>query len=569
MRIIQEKPFKTAVILILAGLTILTSLIVLLNVTASARAAAAGRDSRILAIRYLTHLGRSLWDAASQKGLMVAAQETAGLILQAEAYEKMSKGQEALLYRLTRDRLVRLKDLLAGGGRITRPPYYDPQTGAFDLVQYFLDEVYIPAAGLLESQDQKRKESAFWGRKVEAFTTGLAVMTVAVFLLTLSLFLSGKVRLAMAGVGLALVTAVVGTSVAAAGRPWRAVSSESIRNLARASGEVLRAKLVLDFNGDLRTAERFAGPAGNTIAGILAKDPAYAAALDLRARLRAAMGESLIFAGKAREGRAEMERAVADLARVEGAGRDDGYLDWTRGFAQLLLGRFSQAEASIERALARLPEQKLALGAIKAVIYLYEGRRDAWRTVLEDALSQAVRRPLASDPNTFRILIRNLERFKEIMPAEGLQEMTRRLKEASVLIALGRGVRPLAVAASVAPPQFVNPVYDGRGEVVALPAAREFPAAVGHVYFLLEFKGMSPGQSIVRKVYRQISGQVFWVEQLRLGRTERWSGPAEARLLGSVEYPMPEAGEYLASGLYRLEIFIEGNLMASGMFKVR
>ena len=569
MKIIQERPFKTAVILILAGLTVLTSLIVLINVTASARAAAAGRDSRILAIRYLTHLGRSLWGVASQKGLMVAAQETAGLILQAEAYEKMSKDQQALLYRLTRDRLARLKDLLAGQGRITRPPYYDPQAGTFDLIQYFLDEVYVPAAELLESQDQKRMESAFWGRKVEATTTGLAVMAVAVFLLTLSLVLSGKVRLAMSGVGLSLVAAVVGTSAAAAGRPWRAVSSGSVADLARASGEVLRAKLVLDFNGDLSAAGRFAGPAGNTIAGILAKNPDYAAALELRARLRAVMGESLIFAGKAKEGRAEMERALADLARLEGAGRNDGYLDWTRGFAHLLLGRFSQAEASIERALARLPEQKFALGAIKAVIFLYEGKREAWRTALEEALSQAVRRPLASDPNTFRIIIRNLELFKEIMPADGLEEMARRLKEASVLIALGQGGRPPLVSASGASPQFVNPVYDGRGEIVDLPAAREFPAAVGRVYFLLEFKGMSQGQAVVRKVYRQTSGRVFWVEQLRLGRTERWNGPAEARLLGSVEYPMPEAGEYLASGLYRLEVYIEGKLMASGMFKVR
>jgi len=568
MRVVQEKAFKTAVILILAGLTVLTSLIFLFNVLASSRVSSASRDSRILSIRYLTHLGRSLWETASERELMVAAQETAGLLLLAEAYEKMSRDQAAFLYRLTGDRLKELKDLLAAQGRITRPPYHNPQTGLFDSVQYFLDEVYIPAAELLERQEQKRKESDFWGRKGDTFTTGLAVMAVAVFLLTLSLVLSGKVRLAMAGVGLALVAAVAGTSILAAARSWRPVSSRAVKELARATGQVLRAKLILDYSGDVQTAARFTGPAEMTLDAILAENPGYGTALEARARLRTTLGESLFFAGKIKEGRAEMERTVADLDGVERAGRQDGYLDWTRGFAQLLLGRFSQAEASVERALARLPRQGLALGLLKAVILLYEGRRAASQAAVEDALSQAVHRPLASDSDTFRIVIRNLERFRAIMPANGLKEMERRLKEASVLIALDRGTRPPRVTASVARIRFIN--LDPQGEVIDLPERGIFPAGTGHAYFLLEFKDMRPGQSLVRKVYRRLPGQVFWVEQLRLGRSEHWRSQAtEARVQGSVEYPMPEAGEYLVSGHYRLEVYIEGNLKASETFLVQ
>ncbi len=568
MRVVQEKAFKTAVILILAGLTFLTSLIVLFNVLASSRASSASRDGRILSIRYLTHLGRSLWETASERELMVAAQETAGLLLLAEAYEKMSKDREVFLYRLTGDRLKELKNLLAAQGRITRPPYHNPQTGLFDSVQYFLDEVYIPAAELLERQEQKRKESDFWARKGETFTTGLAVMAVAVFLLTLSLVLSGKVRLAMAGVGLALVAAVAGACISAAARSWRPVASRSVKELARATGQMLRAKLILDYSGDVQTAARFTGPAERTLDAILAENPGYGTALEARARLRTTVGESLFFAGKIKEGRAEMERTVADLDDVERAGRQDGYLDWTRGFAQLLLGRFSQAEASVERALARLPDQGLALGLLRAVILLYEERRAASQAALEDALSQAVHRPLASDSDTFRIVIRNLERFRTIQPADGLEEMERRLKEASVLVALGRGTRPPRVTASVTRVRFVN--LDPQGEVIDLPERGTFPAGTGHAYFLLEFKDMGPGQSLVRKVYRRLPGQVFWVEQLRLGRSEHWRGPApEARLQGSVEYPMPEAGEYLLSGRYRMEVYIEGNLKASETFLVK
>ncbi|MGB9004500.1 MAG: hypothetical protein WCB96_02125 [Candidatus Aminicenantales bacterium] len=569
MKSIQDRQFKTAVILILAGLTMMTSLVVFLNVRGSARASAAVRDSRILAIRYLTHLGRSLWNIAAEKDLMVAAQETAGLILQSEAYEKMSKGSQAGLYRLTHERLSRLKELLVEKGRITKPPYYNPQTDTFDAVQYFLDKVFVPAAELLESQEQKKKESVFWDGKVDAYSTGLAVAAVAIFLLTLSLVLSGKSRLAMAGVGLALAAAVAGSSLAAALRPWHEVSSVSLKDLALASGEVLGAKLVLDFGGDLQAASPFTGPAERIIAGILKKDPGYPAAFELRARLRAAVGESLFFAGRLAEGRAEMDRAIADLDTVRRAGQNDGYLDWTRGFVHLLLGRWPEAEASIERALVELPEQGFALGVMKAAVLLYEGKKPASESALEAALAQAARRPLASDPNYFRIFVRNLERFREISPAEGLERMELRLKEASVLIALGKGTRRPAVAATAAPLLFVNPVTDRRGEIIDIPACQEFPASTGRAYFLLQLKGMSRGLAVVRRVYRRLPGQVFWIEQLRLGRTEHWDGPAEARLLGSVEYPMPEAGESLASGRYRLEIFIEGDLKAAGEFKVR
>jgi hypothetical protein len=79
---------------------------------------------------------------------------------------------------------------------------------------------------------------------------------------------------------------------------------------------------------------------------------------------------------------------------------------------------------------------------------------------------------------------------------------------------------------------------------------------------------MRPGQSIVRKVYRRITGQPFWIEQLMLGRAEHWEGPAEARLLGDVENPIPEAGQVLAGGDYRIEIYIDGNLKAASFFAI-
>jgi len=566
-----EKTFKDALTVFLAGMTIVAASIVLANVRVLARGAAASRDSRILAIRYLTHLGRSLWDTAAEKNLMVAAQETAGLIMQAEAYEKMSQGIDAALYRITRNRLAQIKDIIAAEGRISKPPYYDSRLGTFDLARYYLDRVFIPAAELLERQEQKKREGAFWGVKSDAYATGLAVLAVAVFLLTLSLVLSGKIRFLMAGVGLALVTAVASMSAVTAARPWRGRSDESVRELARAAGDTLQARLVLDYGGDLNAVEYFAGEAAKKIELILKRDPNYTAAVELRARLRSTRGEALFFDGKTAAGRDEIAAGAADLESVLRSGKDDGYIRWSLGSAELLLGRTAEARASIDKALTKLPEHKMALGILRAAALRLGGGKAEADQALEAALAHAAAKPLASDPVFFRTFIRNFERIVEIVPSNGLEAMVRRLKEASVSIAQGKGPRPQEVSSRVKSLQFVNPVYDKMGEITAVPPCAEYPRLTARAHFLVEYAGMSKGQSIVLKVLRRLPGQVFWTELLRLGRSQHWDAPeekTEGRLLGSIEYPMPEAGEILSTGEYRVEIYLEGNLAVTGTFRV-
>lgn len=566
-----EKTFKDAVTVFLAGMTIVAASIVLANVRALARGAAASRDSRILAIRYLTHLGRSLWDTAAEKNLMVAAQETAGLIMQAEAYENMSQGIDAALYRISRNRLAQIKEIIASEGRISKPPYYDARLGAFDLARYYLDRVFIPAAELLDRQEQKKREGAFWGGKSDAYSTGLAVLAIAVFLLTLSLVLSGNIRFLMAGVGMALMAAVASMSAITAARPWRGIAEESIRDLARAAGDTLQARLVLDHSGDLGVVKSIAGEAAKKIEPILKRNPGYTAAVELRARLRSTRGEALFFGGNTVAGRAEIAAGVDDLESVLRSGKEDGYIRWSLGWAEFLLGRTAEARVSFDKALAKLPDQMMALGVLRAATLRLGGGKAEADRALEEALAQAAAKPLASDPTYFRTFIRNFERIEEIAPLDGLGTMVRRLKEASVSIALGKGPRPPAVASRIKSLQFVNPVYDKRGEITATPPCAEYPRSTARAHFLADYTAMSKGRSIVLKVSRRLPGQVFWFEQLRLGRTQHWEAPeekTEGRLLGSIEYPMPEAGEILSTGEYQVEIYLDGNLAATGTFRV-
>jgi hypothetical protein len=218
--------------------------------------------------------------------------------------------------------------------------------------------------------------------------------------------------------------------------------------------------------------------------------------------------------------------------------------------------------------LALLPDQKFTLGLVKATALLYAGKIQEARDLVEEAVEFALKKPLGADAMNIRTIIKNLVRFNDLHPVDGLPDMIARLKEAAVCLAVLNKARPAGVKSEISTPLFVAPIYDGAGNIIETPAAEEYKRGTGRAPFLFELKGMEKGQSIVRKVYLKAPGQVFWIEQLWLGRAEHWDGPAEARLMGSVENQIPEAGEFLASGDYRLEIYIDGNLKATGLFKV-
>jgi tetratricopeptide (TPR) repeat protein len=564
----EEKRFRSAVTVLLAGLTILGSLIVILNNRSYVRGIEAGRDSRILGIRYLARFGRSLWESAAEKNLMVSWQELGGLMMQAEAYEKMSGGTDASLYRISRERLAKVRGLLADQGALTKPPYFDARTGAFDFARYYFDQVFIPAAELLERQEQRKREGGFWGAKSDAYTTGLAVMAVAVFLLTLSLVLSGRIRFVMAGAGLALVLAVAGAAAATTLRTWHGPAEESIKSLAKSAALVYRAQMVMDLAGDTASAAALAGGAKTELETVLIREPDYQTADFLLSRAEEIAGEALLLGGHGEDGRRSLTGAVSRIERIIRAGRDDGYIWWSRSYGELLLGRPDAALRSVDKALAALPDQGFALGTLRAAVLLASGRKDEAGAALETAVARTLEHPLASDPIAFRTITKNLEQWNEVAPVDGLAPMIRRLKEAAVCVSALQSARPKESKAEVVPPLFVAPVYDQRGEIVDRPACEVYPRFTARAHFLLEVRGMAKGQSIVSKVFWKRPGQAFWIEQLRMGKVQHWDGPDTARMMGFVANPMPEAGEVLESGAYRLEIYVDGALKAAVGFQV-
>jgi tetratricopeptide (TPR) repeat protein len=581
----SERRFKNRLTLLIAGLTFITSLIVFINVRASSRSAAAVRDGRIVAIRYLGFLGRSLWSAAEEKDLMNTYQETTGLMLQAQVYERMAKnGGDAAFFKMVSSSLDKSRALLLARGELAKPPYFNAPYGAFDYFQYFLDRVYIPTTALKEREEQKWTESSFWSAKSDSYTAGLAVMAVALFLLTLSLVIHAHIRVIIACVGGAMVAAVLALTGFTALSQWRGRTEDSIRLLAQASGNALYAQMIVNYNGDTDAAAVFAGRAKSDVNKVMREEGDYPAAVLLRARIHSVLGEARYLAGKADNGRAELEQAAADLDRAIRAGKTEGFTYWSKGYVNFLLGRRAESLAALDKALALLPKEKFTIGLVKAVALLYAGKVKEARALTEEAVEFALKTPLGGDAMNVRTIIKNIERFNELgalaetaarpgpggpagVPA-GLPEMIARLKEAAVCLAVLNKARPGEVKAEITPPHFVDPVFDAQGTIVETPAAAAYKNGTARAYFQIELKGMEKGQSLVRKIYRRAPGQVFWMEQLWLGRAEHWDGPAEARIQATVESRIPEAGETLTSGDYRLEIFVEGKLVAAGNFKV-
>lgn len=563
-----EKRFRKIVTLLIAGSTVLASSIVWLSVHANARAAAAGRDSRIEAIKFLTFSGQALWNLAREKNLMVAYRELSSLEQLEGVYAAMAKPGEAIINRITQERLTRLMDSLKPFGDPFRPPYFDGSRGGFDFFQLYLDKVFVPAVELQQRQDLKKAESGFWSKKNESYSAALTVLAVAVFLLTLSLTISGRIRYLFSATGILLALALGAGVVHTARRPFHSPPSDEVRTFARASGRLLYAQ-TLKLGAGLDRAVDAAGAALKELDGILARDPAYADCVPLRANARLIRGESFLFRGDAAGSKREIGLAIADFRSAIRSGFRDGYNLWNLGYAELLDGRYVQSERDYRQALSLLPEQRLGLGVNIALSLLLEGRASESGDELARTVRYSQLHPLASDPLYFRTAIRNLDRFGRIRANPRIGEMANRLKEAFVCIQFLNRPLPPKTDCTVDPLLFVRPQYDESGRIVSLSEQNVFPPFTAHVDYIFSYRKLKTGYHLAQKVYRTAPGELFRREQPILEKSEIWSGSGEGRSGWAIDFPLPGAGQGLGSGRYLVELYVQGNLLSRGEFEIR
>jgi len=263
------------------------------------------------------------------------------------------------------------------------------------------------------------------------------------------------------------------------------------------------------------------------------------------------------------QARAELRQAIDSLKTAARLGRaGERHLCWNLGWACFLAGNYGESFAATEKALALAPDMKFALG-LNAALALWEGeKRDAAAARLEDALRWAETHPLASDAFFFRQMIQNLEGLAEARPADGLDVIRKRLKEAFISLTYRKTAAVTPTAATIGPLRFTVPVLDEQGKIVSRDIATHYPAGTERIDFLFDFSGMSKGVQVVQKVYWQ-GREAAW-----LARVIEWNKAEAGRSLWSIRAPVTGTITGLAPGRYTVELYVDFNLAQSGVFEI-
>ena len=113
-------------------------------------------------------------------------------------------------YEAVRDRLAQVNPLLS-------PPYFNPSSGAFpDINAYEADLYLIDSTSLVEHFANSATISDEWDNKSSAYVSHLTLLTVALFLLGLSVTIVGRARWMFVAMG----TVIAGIAVV-----WMAITA--------------------------------------------------------------------------------------------------------------------------------------------------------------------------------------------------------------------------------------------------------------------------------------------------------------------------------------------------------
>ena len=570
---VPEDRFKRLLTLLIAGTALLGTITAALRVDASGRGAAAGRDARAFIIKAVGKGNAGTQRYTQERNLLaefqsLVTQQSVDLRL---AQEAMSRG-EAVGYLQDAERLRLARENLRGFSTLLSPPYYDEKSGAIDVLRFGADYMVAPPVRWTEMQASKDDAAEALEAKSDRYVLIITILAVSLFLFGLSLTLSGRLRFMFGAVGslitLAALVGVIATALAAMPK----YSEDAIKNYVDGAGKLYHAGVLAQAGGD--TAQngaevvRRADLATASFCRAVAIKPDYAAAHQALGDTHLLIAQTLLFSrgggtAAADQARAELRQASDSLKTAARLGRaEERHLCWNMGWAYFLAGNYGESFAATEKALALAPDMRFALG-LNAALALWEGeKRDEAIERLEDAFRWAETHPLASDAFYFRQMIQTLDGLVEARPADGLDVIRKRLKEAFVSLTLRKTGTITPTAASIGPLKFTVPVLDEQGRIVGRDLATQYPTGTGRVDFLFDFSGLSKGKQVVQKVHWQ-GREAAW-----LARVIDWNGAEAGRSLWSIRAPVTGTIMGLAPGRYVVELYVDFNLAQSGEFEI-
>ena len=543
----NNKRFTAVVVTLMSIATVLSALTAFLQNDAQNRSNSLIRDGQRYAV---TQMETTLQNQQRENYDLYVDQQWSAL-----AWERSLQLASPLTSTQTVDRLENLMQLTAGFSPLTQPPYLSqPITGSLDLARYYADHEYEPTYW------KQRREAATaqgndWNNKASAYVTVLTLLAVSLFLFGLATTIGGRIRGAFV---------VLGVLIALVGLAWTTITAllpvtirpeAAMQSFARGHSDLYHASLLRGW-GYIDQALPLFQSGIDQLDAALKVDPNYPDAFDERAAAYLQAGEQQVFERK--DAAQFLNYAIEDFRAAFAKGSTELTTLWNLGYAYYLLGNHPESLRWTDRAIAQAPQQ-VGLYLNRAVALLGLGQKTEAFAAVDQGFEQAARQPISSANYYFRQSIYDLTELLKAWPNADLADLVKDIKEKYVSLRYRHSAEVKSIGAKITKVEFGG-ALDAQDNIIDL--ATSFPGETERVYVGIDYTGIQPGSELEALVY--VNDREDETLTVLEKSSLQESGSAWLRIIT----PFINAGG-LTSGHYRVDIHVEGELLASGEFDVQ
>lgn len=550
----RDDLYKRLLALLIAVVTVITTLVAFLQSDAGNRDDRAGRDATRLAIELI---GRRV-NGETQVNFDYDEAYQNYLEMDALAFAAENRGDIA-----ASDRYQILKESFVKLSPIMQPPYFDAADGTVDYNRYVADVYLTDVTRMNEEYTAAAAVKDGWDTKANTYIVHLTILAVSLFLLGLAATIEISTP--------RLIFTVVGISMAVVASLWALSTFLTPVFDLRDYPDVIGAYV----QGTIQNESEQPQAAVESYNKALATVPDYAAAY---------VGRSDAYANAG-----DYEAAIGDLKQARSLGVETASVVGQQAWLEYLVGRFDESVATGRAALEQYPDaSELWIRFDVALALLAKGEAESAQAeyqqamdIATQAVSDAQNRGEPVSPSLWWSLttgaddILNLEFVAQSGEGEpspaALPDKAVILQTAPVLV---NRLRNLAVSlefygrppgeastATIENLAFGSPVYGDDGSFIDHEIADEFVYGVTEMDALFDYSGMQDGQELLVKVY--INGQ----EDASWRKMVTWQDGADGT------FTLPLAIAYsdtfvLSSGIYFVEFYVDGQIAGEGSFVV-
>lgn len=552
----NEERFKSITAVLIGLVTVITIFVGFLQNDASANDDRAGRDAQVYALQALEN---------KISGTAQVNYDYYSAFLGWNRLDTMAISAEIREDTAAAERYLRVRDQMRGLSPVFGVDYFDESSGAIDLARYESDVYLVEITRLGELFVASAAVKDEWDTKANAYVVHLTLLAVALFLYGLSTTISGtRTRWIFAGVG---------TAIAVYASVWAGlVYFQPVNDLRSVPGAIDSYALGVGLAYQGRYEEAI-----SNFDQAVAAAPDYASAYIERAYAYALSGD--------------LEAATADLERGQAAGGDSAIVAGNLAYYYYLLGRFDEAAAMNRQALEMRPDE-LWIQFDLAVSLLAAGQLEAARAEYDAGMAFATAQvaaareagvPVSSvlwwslddGANELDNLLTVIDLGEGSPPFDQIgsqgsdmetirataEDLLTELKSLSTSLEL-TGMPPQGeLNAVISPFTFGEPIYDDNGEIIDANFADAFVFGTREIWAVFEYENMTDGDQVLIKVF--IDGD----EDYSLRTLQIWDQGTSGETGVLVSQTLSDA-YVLASGEYRVEIYINGRLAQRGVFYI-